>query len=314
MTAGPVDLNVNFFSPIEPTELLKQSIPFSHLALPAVSNDGGSHSVRLYTGISAEWTTTTGNIVTQQVMLENNEFYIGYNDHIQQPFFRGSWLLLYSECFCLHSSETTYSAVLVRAQALDQMVQSDASANSSNYASAVMLSNVNSVIIPAQWPILLYSNPTPGKYLLLGLLEYQATGKYPQAAHDLDSTECGNIFMMALSYTQKSGDNSLITQYVRAHHDLFPHVYLVAEAFIPANQISTDDFAGAFANQTNLTIKEVIGIQVMSMISGLLGNTGNQQSYSSIVQRYVQEILTYAKSSDGRDSLMEKVIDDDLFE
>src|SRR5882757_399264 len=42
--------------------------------------------------------------------------------------------------FCLHSSETTYSAVLVRPQALDQMVQSDASANSSNYASAVMLS------------------------------------------------------------------------------------------------------------------------------------------------------------------------------
>jgi len=90
--------------------------------------------------------------------------------------------------------------------------------------------------------------------------------------------------------------------------------YLVAEAFIPANQISTDDFAGALANQTNLAIKEVVGIQVMSMISGLLGNTGNQQSYSSIVQRYVQEILTYAKSSDGRDSLVEKVIDDDLFE
>jgi len=37
------------------------------------------------------------------------------------------------------------------------------------------------------WPIILYSNPTLGKYLLLGLLEYQATGQYPNAwaAHDL---------------------------------------------------------------------------------------------------------------------------------
>jgi hypothetical protein len=56
--------------------------------------------------------------------------------------------------------------------------------------------------------------------------------------------------------------------------------YLVAEALIPANQISTDDFAGALANQTNLAIKGVIGIQAMSIISSILGNTVDQQNYS----------------------------------
>lgn len=56
--------------------------------------------------------------------------------------------------------------------------------------------------------------------------------------------------------------------------------YLVAEALIPAYQISTDDFAGALANQTNLAIKGVIGIQAMAEISGMLGNTANQQNYS----------------------------------
>jgi hypothetical protein len=33
------------------------------------------------------------------------------------------------------------------------------------------------------------------------------------------------MLIMALSYTQKSNDISLITQYVGAHHDLVPHMF-----------------------------------------------------------------------------------------
>ncbi|KAG2042315.1 hypothetical protein BDR03DRAFT_1006723 [Suillus americanus] len=454
MTAGPVDINVNFLSPVEPTDLLKQSIPFSYLALSAVSTDGRSHTVSVYTDISAEWvsgddsltvnwTTSTGNILTHQVMLEN-QLYIEYSDYIQQgaayystpnsssvtyqtgqdvvvraQFINNGVLAntedtnfravsdnwpVFAFAHDLDTASTTatvpviytvghvrdpaiqyivandvyqprsiyfwsayssiadlisdfigdYSTALGRAQAFDQKVQNDALAISSNYAGVVALSvrqafgaleltlsknsdgrwntddilmflkeissdgNVNTVdvIMPA-WPILLYANPTLGKYLLLGLLEYQATGQYPNAwaAHDLGSSypnatghnagndeampleECGNMLVMALSYTQKSNDTSLITQYT----DLLNQWtgYLVAEALIPANQISTDDFAGALANQTNLAIKGVIGIQAMSVISGILGDTVNQQNYSSIVQRYVPQILNYATSSDG---------------
>lgn len=51
--------------------------------------------------------------------------------------------------------------------------------------------NVNTVdvIFPA-WPILLYTNPTLGKYLLLGLFQYQATGQYPNkwSVHDLGAS------------------------------------------------------------------------------------------------------------------------------
>ncbi|KAJ8587203.1 DUF1793-domain-containing protein [Rhizopogon salebrosus TDB-379] len=455
MTAGPVDLNVNFFSPVEPTDLLKQSIPFSYLALSAVSNDGGSHTVSVYTDISAEWvsgddsltvnwTTTTGDILTHQVMLENQELYVEYNDHIQQGAAYYSTLNYSSVTYqtgqdavvraqfvnngVLSNTEDTnfravsddwpvfafahdlgavsttttdpvictvghvrdpaiqyiiaddvyqprsvyfwsayssvtalisafigdYSTALSRAQVFDEKVSSDASAISSNYAGIVALSirqafgaleltlsknsdgswntddvlmflkeissdgNVNTVdvIMPA-WPVLLYSNPTLGKYLLLGLFEYQATGQYPNAwaAHDLGSSypnatghnagndeampleECGNMLIMALSYTQKSNDSSLISQYTNLLNQWTG--YLVSEALIPANQISTDDFAGALANQTNLAIKGVIGIQAMSVISGMLGDTVNEQNYSSIVQRYVPEILSYATSSDG---------------
>lgn len=95
--------------------------------------------------------------------------------------------------------------------------------------------NVNTVdvIFPA-WPILSYTNPALGKYLLKGLFEYQASGQYPNkwSVHDLGGSypkaighndgkdeampveECGNMLIMTLNYAQKTGDNSLLSQYV----------------------------------------------------------------------------------------------------
>lgn len=42
------------------------------------------------------------------------------------------------------------------------------------------------MIFPA-WPIFMYTNPEIGKYILLPLLEYQASGQYPNgwSVHDL---------------------------------------------------------------------------------------------------------------------------------
>ena len=48
--------------------------------------------------------------------------------------------------------------------------------------------NVNTVdVIFPTWPILLYTNPAFGSYLLEGLFRYQATGQYPNkwSVHDL---------------------------------------------------------------------------------------------------------------------------------
>ncbi|EIM89463.1 uncharacterized protein STEHIDRAFT_52330 [Stereum hirsutum FP-91666 SS1] len=53
--AGPITFNITFFSPIEPGDWVRQSIPFSYLYLDAISTDGESHSVQVYTDISAEW-------------------------------------------------------------------------------------------------------------------------------------------------------------------------------------------------------------------------------------------------------------------
>lgn len=56
--------------------------------------------------------------------------------------------------------------------------------------------------------------------------------------------------------------------------------FLIAESLIPANQISTDDFAGSLANQTNLAIKGIVGIKAMSTIAEMLGDSARSGNYT----------------------------------
>ena len=113
----------------------------------------------------------------------------------------------------------------------------------------------------------------------------------------MHATESGNMLIMTLSYTQATNDHSLISTYVRSKQLQFTHPsqshilskstlldqwtqFLITDSLIPANQISTDDFAGSLANQTNLAIKGIVGIKAMSVIAGLLGDSSKSSNYS----------------------------------
>jgi hypothetical protein len=75
--------------------------------------------------------------------------------------------------------------------------------------------------------------------------------------------------------------------------------YLVTEALIPANQLSTDDFAGWLANQTNLALKGIIGIRAMSEIFGTLEMYNEAAEYRAISDDYVRKWEEYGISRDG---------------
>ena len=51
--AGMVTMNITFLSPVTPTDLMRQSLPFSYLDVVVGSGDGRSHDVQLYTDVSA---------------------------------------------------------------------------------------------------------------------------------------------------------------------------------------------------------------------------------------------------------------------
>ncbi|KAJ5520072.1 hypothetical protein N7463_000525 [Penicillium fimorum] len=176
--------------------------------------------------------------------------------------------------------------------------------------------NTVDVVFPA-YPIFLYTNPEFLKLVLNPLFENQEAGKYPNSysMHDLGSSypnatghsdgrdekmpleECGNMLIMSLAYAQKSGD----TDFLKNHYRLLKQwtSYLVEDSLYPANQISTDDFAGSLANQTNLALKGMIGIEAMAVIAKQTGHNADAANYSSIAKDYITQWqdLAIAKNS-----------------
>ncbi|KAJ5797921.1 uncharacterized protein N7503_007217 [Penicillium pulvis] len=176
--------------------------------------------------------------------------------------------------------------------------------------------NTVDVMFPA-YPFLLYTNPEFLKLIMAPLYENQEAGKYPNdwAMHDMGSNypnatghndgndekmpleECGNMVIMTLAYAQKAKD----TDYLSKHYGLLSQwtEYLVAEALYPANQISTDDFAGSLANQTNLALKGMIAIEAMAVIANETGHTADAANYSSIAHDYITKWQTLGINHDA---------------
>jgi hypothetical protein len=99
--------------------------------------------------------------------------------------------------------------------------------------------------------------------------------------------ECGNMIIMALAYAQRASD----TAYLSKHYAILKQWtgYLIAEALIPADQLSTDDFQGTLANQTNLALKGIIAIEAMSVVAKLTGNTADAENFTTTSHSYLTQ-------------------------
>ncbi|KAK4555056.1 hypothetical protein LTR86_007822 [Recurvomyces mirabilis] len=160
------------------------------------------------------------------------------------------------------------------------------------------------VIFPFH-PMAIYLNPSMLKYMLDPLFINQEAGFWPYAfsIHDLGTSfpnatghndgnaeqqpleECGNMIIMTLAYAQRTNDNAYLSQ----HYGILKQwvEYLVEEALIPDSQISTDDFAGALVNQTNLALKGIIGIEAMAQIANRTGHPDDGANYTAIAHNYI---------------------------
>lgn len=160
------------------------------------------------------------------------------------------------------------------------------------------------VIYPSS-PIFYYLNPELVKLMLDPHFENQESGHYPNqyAIHDLGSNypnatghsdgrdlampieECGNNLIMTLAYTQRSGN----TEYIKSHYKLLKQwaTYLASSSLIPGAQQSTDDFNGHLANQTNLALKGIIGLEAMSHMSKIVGESADAKNFTDIAHDYI---------------------------
>jgi hypothetical protein len=75
--------------------------------------------------------------------------------------------------------------------------------------------------------------------------------------------------------------------------------YLVDYSLRPDNQLSTDDFAGWLALQTNLALKGIVGIKAMSELANVMGKDKDVEYYRNISSVYVEKWEEYGMSRDG---------------
>ncbi|KAI9680905.1 MAG: hypothetical protein M1829_000985 [Trizodia sp. TS-e1964] len=167
-----------------------------------------------------------------------------------------------------------------------------------------------------------------GNMLIMGLaivnsLKYDtpnAGGSFWASLGSEDATTSSNVSIFALrnreprdgmfgldhhwGSTSEDGENSGERQarkWVSKSYTLWKQWtrYLVEFSLIPANQLSTDDFAGWLANHTNLALKGVIGIKAMSEIASIMGNEADKKYYQNISSTYISKWEEYAVSRDG---------------
>ncbi|KAL4924319.1 putative glutaminase [Aspergillus undulatus] len=75
--------------------------------------------------------------------------------------------------------------------------------------------------------------------------------------------------------------------------------YLIEFSLEPANQLSTDDFAGWLALQTNLALKGIVGIRAMSKLAEIGGFEDDVAYYKNISDTYIAKWEEFGMSRDG---------------
>lgn len=76
--------------------------------------------------------------------------------------------------------------------------------------------------------------------------------------------------------------------------------YLIDYSLEPENQLSTDDFAGWLALQTNLALKGIVGIRAMAELASLMGEDKEARSYRNFSETYVKKWEKLGMSRDGQ--------------
>lgn len=162
-------------------------------------------------------------------------------------------------------------------------------------------------------PLYLVYNPDLEKGMMNGIFYYSESGKWtkPFAAHDLGTyplangqvyggdmpvEESGNMLILAAAIAAVEGN----ADYAAKHWEVLTTWtdYLVEKGLDPENQLCTDDFAGHFAHNANLSIKAILGVASYGRLAEMQGKKEIAEQYLSKAREMAAEWERMANDGD----------------
>ncbi len=175
-------------------------------------------------------------------------------------------------------------------------------------------------IIYPDAPIFLFFNPALLEAQMEPVLRYASLPrwKFPFAPHDVGRwpiangqeygggerteddqmpvEESGNLLILADALAHTQGDAHVAKKY----WPLFTRwaEYLRTEGMNPANQLSTDDFAGHLAHNANLSLKAIDALGAYADLAGQLGQQYTAKQYRALAESMAKQWLPMAADGD----------------
>ena len=162
-------------------------------------------------------------------------------------------------------------------------------------------------------PLFLLYNPDLLKGMMTPIFHFSESGKWtkPFAAHDVGTyplsngqtyggdmpvEESGNMLILTTAIAQAEGNAS----YAEKHWNTLTvwADYLLQNGLDPENQLCTDDFAGHFAHNTNLSIKAIMGIAGYGKLANMLGKKDISEKYTSQAKNMAAKWVEMANDGD----------------
>lgn len=108
--------------------------------------------------------------------------------------------------------------------------------------------------------------------------------------------ECGNMLIVTAAIAAVEGN----AKYAELHWETLTTWadYLAKYGLDPENQLCTDDFAGYFAHNANLSIKAILGIASYGYLAQMLDKPDLAEKYMKQAQKMAKQWVEMADDGD----------------